>query len=341
LTASLGNSASLRDAFAIGLHALRQFIVAIRHHRELSRLVDREDHMLADIGLAREDLHAALAEPFWRDPTAGLARRAGELRRRKAVARLVSRVGVSALLIIAAWGATPTSAAEIRLLSAAAMQSVLKEIVADFERTSGHKLVIDYATMGAINQRVLAGETADLVIGSGASVSGLVKEGKIQADTQITICKVGAGIVVPSGTPKPQVGSIDEFKRALLAAKVIVYADPTRGGAAGIHIARVIEKLGLAEQLKAKTRFGAGGDVTEVTIAQGVGALGMTQISEIVEKPGADFVGPLPAELQNYTGVAAGVPVGIARSEAVASFLAYLKGPTAIAVMKTKGMEVD
>ena len=214
---------------------------------------------------------------------------------RKAFAKSTgARVAASAALVAALLaGANQARATDIRLLSAAVMQTVFKEIVGDFERTSGHRLILTYATMGAINQRILAGETADLVIGSTPSISVLVKEGRINADSRVTIAKVGVGVVVPTGTPKPRIASIEDFKRALLAAKIVVYAEPAGGGAAGIHVARVIEKLGISEQLKPKTKFGAGGDVTEVTLAQGAGALGMTQVSEIVGKPGAEFVGPV------------------------------------------------
>ena len=226
-------------------------------------------------------------------------------------------------------GNSQTRAGEICLLSSAAMQSVFKQIEGDYERTSGHRLSIDCATMSAINQQVLHGETADLVIGSTQSISNLVKEGRIDAKSQLPICKVGIGIVVPSGSSKPVIASLDDFARALLAARVVVYADPTRGGAAGIHVARVIERLGLAEQLKSKTMYGVGGDVTEVTLAQGAGALGMTQISEIVEKDGAEFVGPLPSELQDYSGVAAGIPTGMPGSEPLMEFLRFLSHPKA------------
>jgi molybdate transport system substrate-binding protein len=237
-------------------------------------------------------------------------------------------------------GAERARAAELRLLSAAAMQTIFHEIAGDFERTSGHTLTITYRTMGDITQRVLRGEgeTADLVIGSTQSIARLVQEGKIDANGQMTIARVGVGAVVPTGTPKRPIGSVDEFKRALLAAKTVVYANPAGGGAAGIHVARVIEKLGLSEQLKPKTKYGAGGDITEVTLAQGEGAFGMTQISEIVEKPGAEFVGPLPEELQNYTGVTAGIPAGAEPSEAVMAFIAFLRSPVAVATMERKGM---
>lgn len=254
---------------------------------------------------------------------------------RAASGRLPALIAVALFCVSPA----PMRAAEIRLLSAAAMQSVLKDIAGDFERGSGHRLIITYATMGAITQRMQGGESTDLVIGSTLSISTLVKDGRIRPDSPVTICKVGIGAVVPSGAPKPEVASVEGLLRALLAAKVVVYANPSGGGAAGIHVARVIEKLGLTAQLQPKTKFGAGGDVTEVTLSLGTGALGITQISEIVGKPGADFAGPLPALLQNYTGVTLGIPTNVDRSEAISAFIRFLNSPIAIAAIEAKGME--
>jgi molybdate transport system substrate-binding protein len=214
-------------------------------------------------------------------------------------------------------------------------------ITDEFERTSGHKLVFAYTTMGAITERVMAGETADLVIGSTQSLDRLAREGRIDPASRVTIAQVGIGAVVPTGTPKPPIGSAEELKAALLGAKTIVYAFPAGGGAAGVHIAKVIDGLGIAEQVKPKTRFGAGGDVTEVTMAQGPGAFGMTQISEIVHKPGAEFVGPFPAGLQNYTGVTIGTLGGAKPSEAVTALIAFLQGPSAAMAIKARGMEVE
>jgi molybdate transport system substrate-binding protein len=255
---------------------------------------------------------------------------------------VLTRFGRSvAFLVAAGLFGSQAGAAEIRVLSAAAMQSVFKGIAGEFERTSGHTLIITYATMGAITQRVLNGETADFIIGSGPSISTLVKEGKLRPESQFTICKVGVGLVVPSGTRKPTLTSTTDLKNALLGARAVIYADPAGGGAAGIHVARVIEHLGVAGQLKPITKFGAGGDVTEVTLASGPGALGLTQISEIVNKAGAEFVGPLPEELQNYTVVAAGVPINTTETDAVAAFVDFLKSPRAVAAMNVSGMQLD
>jgi molybdate transport system substrate-binding protein len=238
-------------------------------------------------------------------------------------------------------GSNQARSAEIRLLSAAVMQSVFKETIDEFEHTSGNTLLITYKTMGAITERMLGGETADVVIGSTPSISRLVKEGKINAESPVTIAKVGVGIVVPSSTPTPRVTSADDLRQALLAARTVVYADPAGGGAAGIHVAQVIEKLGLSERLKSKTKFGAGGDVTEVALAQGNGTLGMTQISEIVGKPGAEFVGPFPDQLQNYTGITVGIPTGAKPSEAVIAFVKFLQSPPVVAAIRAKGMQAE
>jgi molybdate transport system substrate-binding protein len=244
---------------------------------------------------------------------------------------------LSALLLC---GSGAAQAAEIRLLSAASMQTVLKDLIGEFERDSGHKVIVHYSTMGAITDRVTRGEEADLVISSPASIASLVTAGRINAASEVSISRTGVGIVVPSGGLAPVVSDVDGFKRALLGAKAVVYANPAGGGAAGIHIARVIEKLGIAGEVGPKTTLAKGGDVTEVTLGLGEGALGMTQVSEIVGKPGAQFV-QVPEELQNYTGFVAGTPAGAKKSQAVDSFIAFLRTPRAIAVMKEKGMRVD
>lgn len=143
-------------------------------------------------------------------------------------------------------------------------------------------------------------------------------------------------MVVPDGTPVPRVESVDDFRSALLAAKVLVYANPAGGGAAGVHVARVIQDLGLADALRARTHYGAGGDVTEVTIDQGVGTLGITQISEIVGKSGAGFVGPVPRRLQNYTVCAGGIPPAARNADAVKAFVQALKTPFALRTIQAK-----
>jgi molybdate transport system substrate-binding protein len=161
-----------------------------------------------------------------------------------AQSRTARAIHACAFVVLTLFGSqSPGGAAEIRLLSAASIQEVFKEIIGDFERASGHKLMINYGTMGAITDRMRGGEEADLVISSAQSIATLLSEGKIEAGSQIRISKVGVGIVVPTGTAVPAIASVEDLGRALLAAKTIVYADPSRGGAAGIHIAASFNSL--------------------------------------------------------------------------------------------------
>ena len=252
---------------------------------------------------------------------------------------LLRSAGASTALLIAS--ASPAGADEVRLLSAAAMQTVFKEIAGEFERASGHKLILAYGTIGGVNERVLRGEAADVVIGSTLSMPALVKAGKIRVESQVTVCRTGIGLVVPAGSAKPPMTSVEDFKRAVLAARVLVYADPVRGGAAGVHIGRVLDQLALADRLKSSIKLGAGGDVTEVTVSQGDGALGITQISEIVGKPTAQYVGPIPDALQNITVFVVGIPPGSPRADAAKALIAFLKSPVAAAAIRAKGMQVD
>lgn len=262
-----------------------------------------------------------------------------------AVWRTQMPVTISALAALLAllfpWLGTAANAAEIRLLSAAAMQPVFEDIAPEFERSSGHKLLIIYATVGGVNEKVFSGAQSDFVIGSSLSMPALVEHGMIDGGSLTPICKSGIGVVVATGTVMPHVNSVRAFRLALLAATRIVYADPARGGGAGIHVAKVIELMGLTDQLAPRVRLAAGGDVTEVTLGLGDGAVGITQISEIVGKPGASLLGPLPTKIQNYTVFVGGTPLGVEQSEAVAAFLKFLRGPRSIAAIRAKGMDVE
>jgi molybdate transport system substrate-binding protein len=254
------------------------------------------------------------------------------------IQRMLAMTARVACVTVVTFFSSPVHATEVRVLSAAAMQSVFKEIREEFQRASGYRLVLHYGTVGAVNEWTVGGEEADLVISSSQSMPSLVYQGKIRAGSQTAICQTGIGVVVAAGM-ELSVNSAEDFKRALLAAKTIVYADPARGGAAGIHVAKVIEQFGMAEHIRPKLRLAAGGDITEVTLSLGPGALGITQISEIADKPQARLAGPLPEELQSYTVFVAGVPPNVPQSEGATALLKFLRSPKAIAVIRAKGMD--
>jgi molybdate transport system substrate-binding protein len=144
--------------------------------------------------------------------------------------------------------------------------------------------------------------------------------------------------VVKEGAPKPDIGSDQAFKQALLAAKSIAYIDPAAGGSSGIYVAGLLDKLGIAAEMKGKSKLIPGGAVAE-HIARGEAELGIHQISEILPVKGVTLVGPLPADIQNYTIYAAGVGANAKEADAAKALLKALAGPAAAGVLKSKGMD--
>ena len=247
-------------------------------------------------------------------------------------------VGLAMVLMGGAGAARPAAAAEIKVLTAGAFKQVLVALLPDFERTSGHKVVVENDTVGALTKRIEGGETFDLAVLTPAAVDALASKGKLVSGSRANLARVGIGVVVKEGAPKPDVGSLAAFKQALLAAKSVAYIDPAAGGSSGIYVAGLLDKLGIAADVKPKAKLIPGGAVAE-HVAKGEAELGIHQISEILPVKGVTLVGPLPAEIQNYTVYAAGVGAHAKESDAAKALLKALSGPAAAEVLKSKGME--
>jgi len=243
-----------------------------------------------------------------------------------------------AMVLIGAGAARPAAAAEIKVLTAGAFKQVLLALLPDFERTSGHKVVVENDTVGALTKRIEGGETFDLAILTPAAVDALASKGKLVAGSRANLARVGIGVVVKEGAPKPDIGSLAAFKQALLAAKSVAYIDPAAGGSSGIYVAGLLDKLGIAAEVKPKAKLIPGGAVAE-HVARGEAELGIHQISEILPVKGVTLVGPLPADIQNYTVYAAALGAQAKESDAAKALLKALSGPAAAGVLKSKGME--
>jgi molybdate transport system substrate-binding protein len=226
-------------------------------------------------------------------------------------------------------------AAEIKVMSAVAMSAPLNELTVEFERSTGHKLVLSFGTVGAVQNRIQAGETADVAILTPSLIEDLAKQDKIAAGSRVDIAKVGVGLVIRAGASKPDISSVEAFKRTLINAKSISHGDPAGGGASSIHIAQVLDRLGIAGDMKPKTKLGAAAAV----VASGEADIGMSQLSEITGVPGTEVVGPLPPELQSITAFSGAVFVGAKEAEASKALLRFLTSPAATSVLKAKGME--
>jgi molybdate transport system substrate-binding protein len=243
-----------------------------------------------------------------------------------------------AMVLMAAGAPRGAAGAEIKVLTAGAFRQVLLALLPDFERTSGHKVTVENDTVGALTKRIAGGEAFDLAVLTPKAVDDLAKEGKFAAGSRANLARVGVGVVVKDGTPKPDISSLAAFKQALLAAKSVAYIDPAAGGSSGIYVAGLLDKLGIAADVKPKAKLIPGGAVAE-HVAKGEAELGIHQISEILPVKGVTLVGPLPAEIQNYTVYAAGIGAHAKESDAAKALLKTLTSPAAAEVLKSKDME--
>jgi molybdate transport system substrate-binding protein len=237
-------------------------------------------------------------------------------------------------MILLAYGLA-AEAAEIKVLSAAALRPALNELGPRFERETGHKLVIQYEVVGVLKRQIEGGERFDVAILTTPFMEDLAKQGKIAADTRANIARSGIGVFVRAGAPKPSIKSADAFKRAMLNAKSVGYS---REGATAMYLATLFERLGIAEQMKAKTKYVQAGRAAQ-SVADGEAELGLVVISAIEPVPGVELLGPLPAELQHYVGYTGGVGAAAKEAKVCKAFIEFLRAPAAVPVLKAKGME--
>ncbi len=248
--------------------------------------------------------------------------------------------GVLALCCVAAvgWSATGSAdAADIKVLTAGAMKSVVLALQPGFEAQTGHKLTIDNGTAGDLSRRIGGGEAFDVGIITPAVVADLIKQGKIAAGTGANIATVGIGVAVKEGAAKPAIATVDEFKRALLAARAVAYIDPKAGGSSGIYFDKLLDTLGIADAVRSKAMLKSGGYVAEL-VASGEADLAIHQISEILPVKGAVLVGPLPAEIQSFTIYTTGIGAAAREVGAAKAFAAYLASPAADDALMARGM---
>jgi molybdate transport system substrate-binding protein len=232
----------------------------------------------------------------------------------------------------------PASSAEIKVLTTGAFKQVVVALIPEFEKATGHKVVLDNGTVGQLTKRVDGGESFDVLVLNPRGIENYIKSGKIAAGSDAKLAKVGVGVMVKTGATKPDISSVEAFKQALLKAKSVGYIDPASGGSSGIYVSGLLDKLGIADQIKPKAKLKQGGHVSDLVKA-GEAEIGIHQISEIVSESGVTLVGPLPKEIQNYTTYSVGLSTAARNAEAANAFIKVLTGPSAPAVLKSKGME--
>jgi|ERR1039458_9110323 molybdate transport system substrate-binding protein len=249
---------------------------------------------------------------------------------------MLTAAGFVATMLLSQAGVV--NAAEVEVMSANGLQEIMENLGPKFERVSGHKLAITFATLGGVVKRVQNGETADVVIIPVEGIDNFVKDGKTAADNVTAIALSDIAVVVRKGAPKPDIWSLEAFKRTLLAAKSITYADPALGGASGIHFAEVIERLGLANEIKAKTVLAKTAKDVGILVANGTAEIGVNQFQTLILIPNIELVGPLPGALYQKTVFSAAIMAGAKNAEAAKALVNFLHTPEAAAVIREKGM---
>ncbi len=225
-------------------------------------------------------------------------------------------------------------ATEIKVMASAAFKEAYLELVPEFESATGHKVVTIWVPSVQMMSRLKGGEMVDLVIMSAASLDELIKLGMIAPGNRFDLAKSGVGVAVRAGAPKPDISSGQALKRAVLAAKSIVYST----GPSGIYLAGLFQRMGIADELKPKIRQ-VQGEPAGAVVARGEAEIGFQQVSELLPVAGIDLIGPLPADVQQITVFSAGLHVGAREPDAARALIKFFTAPAAAPVIRKKGME--
>ena len=244
-------------------------------------------------------------------------------------------IAIAAALLVPLAGA---SAAELTIYSTIGVKVPLEDLAPKFEKETGHKLTITWGTGATLVKRVQQGETADVLILGRPGLEELVKDGKASAAPDASFASAGIGVVVKQGAPKPDISTPEALKQTLLAAKSVAYSDPAFGGASGVYFEKLLQRMGIADEMNPKTRHPPAGGSSAVLVASGEVELAVQQAPEIISVPGIDWVGTLPPSLDNVTVNAAGIGAGSKETGAARAFIAFLHSPEAVAVFKAKGL---
>ena len=222
---------------------------------------------------------------------------------------------------------------QIKVISSPAASSALKEVAPRFERATGHKVALEFANIAAWRKRIGAGEAFDIAIVGPKLIEDLVQQGTIAADTLYMIGRTGLAVVTRKGGARPDIGSADAFKRALLGARLVGHSAT---GESGIGFLSVLDRLGIANEMKPTIRASAN---LPDTVAAGEVDFGISGVGAAISNPKLDYVGPVPPPVQAYVNLAAGISANSKEPQVARELLEYLGDPAVVRTMQTKGLE--
>ena len=233
-------------------------------------------------------------------------------------------------------------AAEVKLLAAVGVREIITELTPQFESSTGHRLVSTFDASGRIVQRIAAGEALDLIIVNKPAIERLPNTGKVKAASITDVASSVVAAAVRKGTARPDISTVEAFKRALLEVKSIARPSATVGGASGDHITKVIERLGITAEVNAKSVFSERPDdksnMPGQVVASGQAELALHQLQELMAVPGLEILGEFPGELRGAFMFTAVLVAGSNQEPAAKSLIDFLRKPEAVEAIKAKGM---
>jgi molybdate transport system substrate-binding protein len=233
-----------------------------------------------------------------------------------------------------------TAKTALRVYAPGGVRSALQSAAIMFERKTGQAIEFTFGTGGGIEKQVAAGAPADVAVLPSAGANELERGGRVAPGSRKEVGSVGVGVGIKAGTSRPKIGTVEEFRTTLLAARSITYADPARGGTSGTYFATVVLPcLGIAEQMRSKTVLTGVGEEAVQRVARGESEIVIVQASEIVAVPGAELVGPLPKSIQNAIPYAALVVRSSQTHEVAGAFVDYLVSPSGRTAFMAAGFE--
>jgi len=242
---------------------------------------------------------------------------------------------LSALAVGLVMLAGHATAAEIKVIGSPGFREAYNELVPTFEKATGNRVTTIWGGVNEVAKRVGDGETADIVILPVAQIEDLLKQGKLVPGSRVDVAKSGIGVAVRSGAPKPDLRSGEALKNALLKAKSIAYST----GPSGVHMVRLIQQWGIADAVKAKIVVSPPDTPVGEILARGGAEIGFQQVSELIRIKGIDYLGPLPADVQEITAFAAALHRNAAAPDAAKALMKFLSAPAAAPIIRKTGME--
>jgi molybdate transport system substrate-binding protein len=242
---------------------------------------------------------------------------------------------VGTVFILLLTGQAPAAAAELIILSGNGARPAVRELAAQFESRSGHKVTVRLDVNPEVKRRIEAGEAFDIAVLNPPVLDELIGQGRIMAGTRTVLGRAGIGVGVRTGAARPDLSSVQAFTRALLAAKSVAYPGE---GASGRYFVSVVDRLGIAKEMQTKLRPMPAEDTVEV-VARGEAELVVVVASRISGVPGVELVGGIPPELQTWIGFAAGIGSNAKAPEAAREMLRFFTGSSAATVLRTVGID--